>query len=530
MRGLVARWKEAVRATALPIAKRIAEAERTDASDDAGLGRLESVGNSIAGSPALGRATAATADKIQRKSKTEFQRLGIKLREAEPALGDKISKWRVENVKLVGDLFARERGMLAEVLREGEGRRYETLVGEIENRLSVAQSRAELIARDQVLKLNGQITRERQQAAGIDEYIWTASGDERVREMHADLDGERFSWDDPPVTNEDGDRNHPGEDYQCRCTAYPVLPELEGEEPQPEETPEPEPPEEAEPAIPEAVEAPELEHGIEGAIVAKATELAEAIAGSSGRVRDIVREHLDEALVGATSKDVALARKGAATFTAGAMPGGANAYHDWSGEVVVAPRVKEGAQRAVARLAAGEYDAKFAKLDPYAPGFSSYQRGRFARFFDDIDNLRTVVHEEVHGFSRTTPYSYGGVGRILEEVGTELTARDVVFGLNENLAANEYLRLSLGSYVREIDAVTGVLQKHTGLDEAKAHALIRKAHREQVCAPKPEFKSTREHLDAFMRGLDLPADKAKLVESDLLKLGGSDGGIGLPTR
>jgi hypothetical protein len=69
-----------------------------------------------------------------------------------------------------------------------------------------------------------------------------------VRERHAELDGERFRWDDPPVTNEDGDENHPGEDYQCRCTAYPVLPEL-GDESAPEpdaggESPPRDPPEE----------------------------------------------------------------------------------------------------------------------------------------------------------------------------------------------------------------------------------------------------------------------------------------------
>lgn len=67
--------------------------------------------------------------------------------------------------------------------------------------------------------------------------------------MHQELDGTEQSWDDPPVTNEDGDRNHPGEDYQCRCVAYPILDELDGEPtaaaapeeqaPEPEPTPEP---------------------------------------------------------------------------------------------------------------------------------------------------------------------------------------------------------------------------------------------------------------------------------------------------
>lgn len=95
-------------------------------------------------------------------------------------------------------------------------------------------SKAELLARDQTLKLNAAISRTRQQAAGISKYYWTTVGDERVRKMHDDLDGKLFSWDDPPITNEAGDHNHPGEDYQCRCTASPYLPEFEESQEDPE--------------------------------------------------------------------------------------------------------------------------------------------------------------------------------------------------------------------------------------------------------------------------------------------------------
>ena len=38
-----------------------------------------------------------------------------------------------------------------------------------------------------------------------------------------------FDWDDPPVTNDDGDTNAPGEDYRCRCVAIPQIAELDQE-------------------------------------------------------------------------------------------------------------------------------------------------------------------------------------------------------------------------------------------------------------------------------------------------------------
>lgn len=108
------------------------------------------------------------------------------------------------------------------------GLRVEDLAAEIERRAEVSASRAELIARDQTLKLNGQITQARQEAGGISRYVWSTSGDERVREAHAELDGQTFDWSDPPEVSDDGRREHPGGDYQCRCVAVPVVEEAEG--------------------------------------------------------------------------------------------------------------------------------------------------------------------------------------------------------------------------------------------------------------------------------------------------------------
>jgi SPP1 gp7 family putative phage head morphogenesis protein len=91
----------------------------------------------------------------------------------------------------------------------------------------ISESRAELIGVDQSLKLNASINQAQQQKAGAERYMWSGVDDSREREMHVELNNRVFSWADPPVTNEAGDRNHPGRDYRCRCCAIPVFEETE---------------------------------------------------------------------------------------------------------------------------------------------------------------------------------------------------------------------------------------------------------------------------------------------------------------
>jgi SPP1 gp7 family putative phage head morphogenesis protein len=177
--------------------------------------------------------------------------LTIDLRRDEPTVASLINGFRERNINLIESgimaPLARPRlrpSLLADVSRTVEeahasGLRVEGLAAQLRDRFEVSDSRAELIARDQVLKLNGQINQARQTAAGVTRYRWSTSKDERVRVVnpktgrgsdHAHLEGTPQSWDAPPITNEStGETNHPGEDYQCRCIAIPIEPtEAEG--------------------------------------------------------------------------------------------------------------------------------------------------------------------------------------------------------------------------------------------------------------------------------------------------------------
>jgi SPP1 gp7 family putative phage head morphogenesis protein len=136
-----------------------------------------------------------------------------------------VKTWVADNVDRITTL---SRGVFADIRKvveagAREGKTGKAVARDMQRRFNVGRSRARFIARDQIASLNGQITEARQTDLGITRYKWSTSGDERVRDTHTDLDGEVFSWDSPPVTNDAGDRNHPGGDYNCRCVAIPVL-------------------------------------------------------------------------------------------------------------------------------------------------------------------------------------------------------------------------------------------------------------------------------------------------------------------
>jgi SPP1 gp7 family putative phage head morphogenesis protein len=76
----------------------------------------------------------------------------------------------------------------------------------------------ERVVVDQYLTAHASIQQRRQQASGITHYFWRTASDARVRSTHADKEGKRFSWSDPPL-----DTGHPGNDIRCRCIADPDL-------------------------------------------------------------------------------------------------------------------------------------------------------------------------------------------------------------------------------------------------------------------------------------------------------------------
>jgi SPP1 gp7 family putative phage head morphogenesis protein len=140
---------------------------------------------------------------------------------AEPEIRALTKGFVLENVDLIKAIPEKYFGGIQAKVEKAqrEGTRVETLAKELSETAGMTRRHARLIARDQVGKLFGDMNKIRQQKAGISRFVWRTMQDERVREEHEALDGEEFSWDDPPG------EGIPGEPIQCRCTAEPVLEE-----------------------------------------------------------------------------------------------------------------------------------------------------------------------------------------------------------------------------------------------------------------------------------------------------------------
>lgn len=157
-------------------------------------------------------------------------------------------KWVVDNVGLIKTIPQETLGKMKEIIKQGylNGATTKSMTAKImdlnpsdfgfKSEMSLetykkamleynkAKSHAQFIARDQISKLNAQVTREQQSDAGVTEYVWRTVADSRVRSSHKQLNNKRFKYNDPPVVDEKtGRRANPGEDYQCRCVALPVF-------------------------------------------------------------------------------------------------------------------------------------------------------------------------------------------------------------------------------------------------------------------------------------------------------------------
>lgn len=91
-------------------------------------------------------------------------------------------------------------------------------------------SRAKLVVRTESAKVNTAITEVRSRSLGVKGYIWSSSGDARVRDTHSMLDGVLIFWDDAPTfmyTTQKGTQSnmvgHCGETPNCRCIAIPII-------------------------------------------------------------------------------------------------------------------------------------------------------------------------------------------------------------------------------------------------------------------------------------------------------------------
>jgi SPP1 gp7 family putative phage head morphogenesis protein len=186
----------------------------------------------------LSQITEGTAEEISAWNKAQITRvmkqgLGVDIYQAEPWLAQELNIFTVNNVNLIKSSNAAFLKQTETIVYDGmrRGLRHEEIAKQIlgtgkdelgkVSKFKTAKNRANLIARDQVNKLNGQLNELRQKNAGISKYIWRTNVDGRERASHNHWNGMEFSWEtgSPNGTN-------PGDEIQCRCYAQPVLDDI----------------------------------------------------------------------------------------------------------------------------------------------------------------------------------------------------------------------------------------------------------------------------------------------------------------
>jgi SPP1 gp7 family putative phage head morphogenesis protein len=152
-----------------------------------------------------------------------YEILGFNSLPAE-TISELVDSWTVENIKLIKGVNDEQIKKIETLLLRSTREQLLPLqiTEEIRKIMKSSLSRATLIAKDQTLKLNGQIDRAKQTGAGVERYTWRSSRDERVRSQDRAQDGKIFRWDRPPPGG------HPGQKINCRCSAEPFLEDVLG--------------------------------------------------------------------------------------------------------------------------------------------------------------------------------------------------------------------------------------------------------------------------------------------------------------
>jgi len=175
----------------------------------------------------LARQFVTTADRI---NLDRMQRsLGVQIFQS-PQLNDYLTLATTENVNLIRSISSQYLGQVESIVITNmrAGNRSTDIVKLLSRQFGVTSRRAKFIARDQTLKINGDLTKRRQIDAGFEYFQWMDSDDEKVRDRHTELANKVtaygmgvYRWDNPPLSDS-GQRITPGQDFQCRCNARPV--------------------------------------------------------------------------------------------------------------------------------------------------------------------------------------------------------------------------------------------------------------------------------------------------------------------
>lgn len=141
-----------------------------------------------------------------------------------PNIAEKVNAMTTANVQLIKSIRSQYLDKVQNAVTQAlvSGSLNKDLTAQIKALGQTTEKRAAFIARDQSSKLNSALTQARHEDLGVKKYMWSTAGDERVRDSHAEKDGQIFEYANPPA-----DTGHPGHDVNCRCVQIAVFDETQ---------------------------------------------------------------------------------------------------------------------------------------------------------------------------------------------------------------------------------------------------------------------------------------------------------------
>ncbi|MEX4141029.1 phage minor head protein [Haemophilus influenzae] len=141
-----------------------------------------------------------------------------------PNIAERVNTLTAGNIQLIKSIRSQYLDKVQNAVMQAmvRGSLNKDLAAQIKDLGKTTEKRAMFIARDQSSKLNAALTQARHEEVGIKKYMWSTSLDERVRDSHADKEGQIFEYANPPA-----DTGHPGHDFNCRCVQIPVFDEVQ---------------------------------------------------------------------------------------------------------------------------------------------------------------------------------------------------------------------------------------------------------------------------------------------------------------
>lgn len=169
--------------------------------------------------------------KLAQDHNTPFEIYRILQMQMSGAMGDLIRRKVDENAFLITTTpLAISKYLTNYLLEESQkGRRSSDIAEDIAKKYpNILRSRVNLIARTEVSKASTALTRAQSRELNLNWYIWRTSEDGRVRDSHHKMQDVLVNWNDPPspeklVGQKSAGHYAPGEIYNCRCYAEPVL-------------------------------------------------------------------------------------------------------------------------------------------------------------------------------------------------------------------------------------------------------------------------------------------------------------------